>query len=103
LQHDLFPYVGSMLAASIKPRDILGVIQRVEARGATDLAHRMKQMCVQILRYGVAIGWVERDVTPDLKGALIACHRKTSRRSRSRGSLWWCCAPYTATKAILSL
>jgi integrase len=76
LQHDLFPYIGSMPAAAIKPRDILGVIQRVEARGAIDSAHRMKQMCGQILRYGVAIGWVERDVTPDLKGALIAVRRK---------------------------
>jgi integrase len=76
LQHDLFPYIGGMPAAVIKPRDILGVIQRVEARGAIDSAHRMKQMCGQILRYGVAIGWVERDVTPDLKGALIAVPRK---------------------------
>jgi integrase len=76
LQHDVFPYIGSMPAAAIKPRDILGVIQRVEARGAIDSAHRMKQMCGQILRYGVAIGWVERDVTPDLKGALIAVPRK---------------------------
>jgi len=75
LEHDLFPFIGSMTAAAIKPRDILGVIQRVEARGAIDSAHRMKQMCGQILRYGVAIGWVERDVTPDLKGALVAIPR----------------------------
>jgi integrase len=76
LQHDLFPHIGGMPAAAIKPRDILGVIQRVEARGAIDSAHRMKQLCGQILRYGVAIGWVERDVTPDLKGALIAVPRR---------------------------
>ncbi|MRW94649.1 DUF4102 domain-containing protein [Duganella sp. FT80W] len=75
LEHDLFPFIGSMPAAAIKPRDILGVIQRVEARGAIDSAHRMKQVCGQILRYGVAVGWVERDVTPDLKGALVAIPR----------------------------
>ncbi len=75
LQHDLFPFIGAMPASAIKARDILGVIQRVEARGAIDSAHRMKQMCGQILRYGVAIGWVARDVTPDLKGALVAIPR----------------------------
>jgi integrase len=76
LEHDLFPFIGQMPVSTIKPRDILGVIQRVEARGAVDSAHRIKQVCGQILRYGVAIGWTERDVTPDLKGALVAVPRK---------------------------
>ncbi|MYM23099.1 integrase arm-type DNA-binding domain-containing protein [Duganella sp. FT135W] len=76
LEHDLFPFIGQMPVSTIKPRDILGVIQRVEARGAVDSAHRIKQVCGQILRYGVAIGWAERDVTPDLKGALVAVPRK---------------------------
>ncbi|MFS2137772.1 tyrosine-type recombinase/integrase [Duganella sp. Dugasp56] len=75
LEHDLFPFIGSMPVSTIKARDILGVIQRVEARGAVDSAHRIKQMCGQVLRYGVAIGWAERDVTPDLKGALVAVPR----------------------------
>lgn len=75
LEHDLFPFIGSMPVLTIKPRDILGVIQRVEARGAIDSAHRIKQVCGQILRFGVATGWVERDVTPDLKGALVAVPR----------------------------
>lgn len=35
-----------------------------------DSAHRIRQVCGQILRFGVALGLVERDVTPDLKGAL---------------------------------
>ncbi|MYM75490.1 integrase arm-type DNA-binding domain-containing protein [Duganella sp. FT134W] len=75
LEHDLFPFIGALPVAKIKPRDILGVIQRVEARGAVDSAHRIKQVCGQILRYGVALGWTERDVTPDLKGALMAVPR----------------------------
>lgn len=75
LQHDILPVIGAMPVATIKPRDVLAVIQRVEARGAIDSAHRMRQMCGQILRYGVAIGWAERDVTPDLRGALIAIPR----------------------------
>lgn len=76
LESNVFPWIGSMPVASIKPRDILGVVQRVEARGAVDSAHRISQLCGQILRYGVAMGWAERDVTPDLRGALIAVPRK---------------------------
>jgi integrase len=75
LEHDLFPFIGNLPVSTIKPRDILSVIRRVEARGAIDSAHRIKQVCGQILRYGVAIGWLERDVTPDLRGALVAIPR----------------------------
>lgn len=75
LEHDLIPFIGQKPAAAIKARDILSVVQRVEARGAIDTAHRIKQVCGQILRYGVAIGWIERDVTPDLRGALMAVPR----------------------------
>ncbi|SEO19930.1 Integrase [Duganella sp. CF517] len=76
LEHDLFPFIGEMSVETIKPRDILAIIQRVEARGAIDSAHRIRQVCGQILRFGVALGWTERDVTPDLKGALMAVPRK---------------------------
>ncbi|MBA5688269.1 tyrosine-type recombinase/integrase [Rugamonas apoptosis] len=72
LDHDVLPILGGKPAASIKPRDILATLQKMETRGAIDSAHRVKQMCGQILRFGVALGWVERDVTPDLKGALAA-------------------------------
>lgn len=50
-------------------------IQKIEARGAIDSAHRVKQICGQVLRYAVSAGLVERDVTADLKGALSAIPR----------------------------
>uniref|UniRef100_UPI003561D9DB tyrosine-type recombinase/integrase n=1 Tax=Pontibacterium sp. TaxID=2036026 RepID=UPI003561D9DB len=48
----------------------LAVLRRVEARGAIETAHRLKQTVGQIYRYGVATGRAQRDITPDLKGAL---------------------------------
>jgi integrase len=59
-----------MPVSTIKPLDVLTTVQKMEARGAIDSAHRVKQICGQVLRYGVATGLVERDVTADLKGAL---------------------------------
>lgn len=44
--------------------------RRVEARGAIEIAHRALQNCGQILRYAIATGRAEHDVTTYLKGAL---------------------------------
>ena len=67
---DIFPTIGNMPISKIKPRDVLITVQKMEARGAIETAHRIKQICGQILRYAVAIGMAERDVTVDLKGAI---------------------------------
>lgn len=37
---DLMPYLGKRAIASIKPIELLAVIQKVESRGALDVAHR---------------------------------------------------------------
>ena len=70
LQKDVFPYIGNMPVSTIRPLDVLATVQKMEARGAIVSAHSVKQLCGQILRYGVATGLVDRDVTADLKGAL---------------------------------
>lgn len=70
LEHDVFPYIGSRPISTIGPRDVLAAVHVMEARGAVDSAHRVKQLCGQVFRYAVACGTAERDVTIDLKGAL---------------------------------
>ena len=70
LSRNVFPQIGSLAISEIKPRDVLLAVQRIEARGAIESAHRVKQLCGQIFRYAVATGLAERDVTADLRGAL---------------------------------
>ncbi|MBC8097203.1 MAG: integrase arm-type DNA-binding domain-containing protein [Akkermansiaceae bacterium] len=72
LKKDVFPFIGDMPISTIKPLDVLTTAQKMEARGAVDSAHSVKRLCGQILRYAVATGLAERDVTMDLKGALTA-------------------------------
>lgn len=72
LKKDVFPLIGKMPIADIGPRDVLAVVQKIEARGAIDSAHRVKQTCGQVFRFAVATGSAERDVTTDLRGALSA-------------------------------
>lgn len=70
LVRDVFPYIGSMAISTIGPRDVLGALRHMEARGALDAVQRVKQICGRVFRYAVATGSAERDPTPDLKGAL---------------------------------
>ena len=68
--HDVFPHLGATPISTIGPRDVLGALRHMEARGALDSVQRVKQHIGQVFRYAVATGSAERDPTPDLKGAL---------------------------------
>ncbi|ATQ78838.1 integrase [Massilia violaceinigra] len=72
LEKNIFPAIGAMPISAIKPRDVLAALQKIEARGAIESAHKIKQLCGQVFRFGVSNDWAERDVTADLRGALSA-------------------------------
>ena len=69
---DIFPYIGNRPIADIDPPELLEVLRRIEKRGALDVTARVKQICGQVFRYGIAIGRCQRDPSADLKGALKA-------------------------------
>ncbi len=52
------------------------MVRRIEERGNLDIAHRTLQTCGRVLRYAVATGRGERDVSGDLRGALPPTKRK---------------------------
>lgn len=70
LERNIFPWLGSKPITEILPKDILACLRRVEDRGTIETAHRTLQICGQVFRYAVATGRVDRDITPDLRGAL---------------------------------
>jgi integrase len=70
LERNIFPWLGSKPITDILPKDILDCLRRVEDRGTIETAHRTLQICGQVYRYAVATGRTERDITPDLRGAL---------------------------------
>lgn len=70
LTQDVFPWLGSMPIAAISAPKLLETLRRVEKRGAIETAHRIRQACGQIFRYGIAIGACERDPAHDLRDAL---------------------------------
>jgi integrase len=72
LEGNIFPVIGSLPISTIKPKDVLSALRRIEARGAIESAHKIKQLCGQVFRFAVASGLADRDVTVDLRGALSA-------------------------------
>ena len=56
---DALPYLGDMPIRDIRTSDILHVIRKVEARGALDVAGRVKQRISSIFRYAIQTGYVE--------------------------------------------
>ena len=70
LEGNLFPEIGDKPIAELEAPDLLAAVQKIEQRGARDLAHRVLQVAGQVLRYGIATGRCKRDLSADLKGAL---------------------------------
>lgn len=70
LEADVFPWIGGRPIFEVTPPELLGVLRRIESRGAIETAHRAHQDCGQIFRYAVATGRAERDSSADLRGAL---------------------------------
>lgn len=70
LEQDVFPWLGRKPIAAIKARELLECLRRVEARGAIETAHRIKQACGQVFRYGVETEACERNPAADLRDSL---------------------------------
>ncbi len=64
------PYIGHLPIAEIGAPELLSMLQRIEARGARETAHRTRQRAAQIFRYAIATGRASRDPCADLRGAL---------------------------------
>jgi integrase len=72
LERNIFPVIGPCPISTIKPKDVLEALRRIEERGAIESAHKIKQLCGQVFRFAVASGLADRDLTADLRGALAA-------------------------------
>jgi len=76
LEKDLFPHFAARRIGDILPIELLAAVRAVEDRGALDVAHRVLTTAGQVLRYAVATGRAQRDVSADIKGALKPHHGK---------------------------
>lgn len=66
LEKDVYPYLGHRPLKEINHQEILGVIKRIEQRGAIESAHRVLNMVEHIFKYGVTFGKAERNPIADI-------------------------------------
>ena len=70
IEKDLIPWIGRNPISDIEAPTLLECLRRVEARGASEAANRLRAMAGQIWRYAIATGKAKRDIAADLIGAL---------------------------------
>jgi integrase len=71
LMEMLFQHIGRRPIREVTPPELLAALRKIEARGHHESAHRARQKCGQIFRYAIATGRAERDISADLRGALV--------------------------------
>lgn len=104
LKNDLFPEIGDARIAEITAPELLIALERIEQRGAIDMAHRARGLAGQIFRFGIASGNCERDVAADLKGALtkkpVTKHRAAITDPDEVGKLLIAIDGYSGTPTV---
>lgn len=109
LKQDVFPWIGAQPISTVQAPKLLEVLRRIENRGAIETAHRARQACSQIFRYGIAVGHCERDPASDLKDALqpvVVKHHAAITDPKQLGGLLRSIDDYTGyptTRAALQL
>lgn len=71
LLEQIFAEIGSRPILDVTAPELLAALRKIEARGHHESAHRAKQKCGQVFRYAIATGRAERDISADLRGALV--------------------------------
>ncbi|HAV1826488.1 tyrosine-type recombinase/integrase [Enterobacter hormaechei] len=67
---DIFPYIGQLTLNDIKPLVLLNVLRRMESRGATEKAKKVRQRCSEVFRYAIVTGRAEYNPAADLTSAM---------------------------------
>jgi len=79
LENNIYKYVAAKNIQRITRKELLALIQKIEARGANDVAKRVLNDCRQIWQYAMVIGISKQDITVGLNAALhghVVVHQK---------------------------
>ena len=70
-EKDVFPFIGHRPIKEIKPLELLAVLSKLEERGVTEKARKVRQRCGEVWKYAVITGRAEYNPAPDLASALV--------------------------------
>jgi integrase len=87
LEADVFPAIGRRPIADLEPAELLDMLRKVEKRGVTETARRLKQLLGQIFRFAIVTSRAKRDPSADLAGALRSTGEPRHHRAMPRQEL----------------
>lgn len=70
MENHLFPEIGSRPVITLKTRDLMLPLKKLEKREAPVIAERMKQAIASVMRYAVQHGLIDHNPAHDLKGII---------------------------------
>ena len=70
LEKDIFPEIGKLPIASITHPQMIAALRKIEARGAGEIAHRLKSTCARVFSYANQHGIENKNPAADLKDVL---------------------------------
>jgi len=82
LAYNMYGYVANKKIQHITKTDLLRVLQRIEARGAYDIARRLLNDCRQIWQYAMVLDICKHDMTIGL-GATLHSHTVVHQKAVS--------------------
>lgn len=77
LDKDILPVIGSRAVKDITRPDLVGLVRKVEERGALNVATKVRQWLGQIFRHGLAAGIVDTNPATDL--SIVAAPPQATR------------------------
>lgn len=90
LLSQVYPALGQRPISEIKTHELLLVLKKIEASKRYNTANRVRSVCSQVFRYGIATVRAERDICADLRGALVSPrpqHRAAITTANQAGEL----------------
>jgi len=104
-----YPSLGDRRIGEITSMELLAVLRMVEGRGRHETARRLRSVCGRVLRYAIATGRAEHDLSANLRDALTTPkvkHLAAITNSQQVGPLMRAIEGFeghTVTKAALKL
>ena len=75
LDKDLIPALGNRPLSAITTRELASLTRKLEERGASDVAKKVRQWLASIFSYARANGWVDTDPVRDLRAIVLPTGR----------------------------
>lgn len=71
LESDVFGVIGHRPVSEVTPPELLAMLRKVESRGAAYTATRLRELCGQIFRFGIATGRATYNPAADLVKTIV--------------------------------